>query len=318
MTRLAKSKHFQELLAEINERWMDPPSKTFACITLLNRSFLSKVWHCRAVTYISRKIREEIAFVLQQCQEHLSGIHRWKRPISHIVRRRPDAYARQDASTDWGMGGYCSQLKIWWQLQWSDLGEEFATKVREKKISINVLELAAIVVNYLAVVFGFATQDHGLRHQPRVHVGGDNTTADAWYKKFSNTNDSARGLTKILAFLMKNCNVGMDVEHVAGILNFFADAISRGLLAETLNPLFKCKCPSNTGALSCLQVPLSVTEISFKRFLPSAEMLSAISSTMLLRSTPTSLATNPKQWGRCIPDNNISFDFSNDWNWMLH
>ena len=62
------------------------------------------------------------------------------------------------------MGGYCSQLNIWWQLQWSDLGEEVATKVREKKISINVLELAAIVVNYLAVVFGFATQDHGLKH----------------------------------------------------------------------------------------------------------------------------------------------------------
>ena len=134
----------------------------------------------------------------------------------------------------------------------------------------------------------------------------------------SNTNDSACQLTKILAFMMKNCDVEMDVEHIAGILNFFANVISRCLPAKTLDPLFKCKCPSNTGALSCLQVPSSVTEISFKRFLPSAEMLSAISSTMLLRSTPTSLATNPKQWGRCIPDNNISFDFSNDWNWMLH
>ena len=93
MARLAKSKHFQELLAEIDERWMDPPSKTFARITLLNRSFLSKVWHCQAVTYISRQIREEIAFVLQQCQEHLLGTHCWKRPISHIVCQRPDAYA---------------------------------------------------------------------------------------------------------------------------------------------------------------------------------------------------------------------------------
>ena len=91
MARLAKSKHFQELLAEIVERWMDPPSKTFARITLLNRSFLSKVWHCRAVTYIFKQIKEEIAFILQQCQEHLLGTHCWKRPISHIVCRRLNA-----------------------------------------------------------------------------------------------------------------------------------------------------------------------------------------------------------------------------------
>ena len=54
--------------------------------------------------------------------------------------------------------------------------------------------------------------------------------------------------------MMKNCDVGMDVEHVAGILNFFADTISCGKPAETLDSLFKCKCLSNTGALSCLQV----------------------------------------------------------------
>ena len=116
------------------------------------------------------------------------------------------------------MGGSCAKLNIWWQISWSDLGEDVARSVRETKISINVLELAAIVVNYLAVMFRFAMQKHGLKHQPRVHVGGDNTTADAWYKNFSTTNDSARQLTKMLAFMMTNCNVETDVKHVAGIL----------------------------------------------------------------------------------------------------
>ena len=154
------------------------------------------------------------------------------------------------------MEGYCAKLNIWWKFRWSDLGEDVTRSVREKKISINVLELAAIVVNYLAAVFGgFLTHDHSLQHKPRVHFGGNNTTSDAWYKKKFNNNGSGHRITKILAFMMKNCDVGMDVEHVAGILNFFADVISRGKPAETLDPLFKNKNPSNTGALCCLQIP---------------------------------------------------------------
>ena len=118
--------------------------------------------------------------------------------------------------------------------------------------------------------------------------------------------------------MMKNCNVGMNVEHADRILNFFADAISRGKLVETLDPLFKCKCPSNTGALSCLQVPLLETRISFKHFLLSAEILSAISFSLLQKSTSTSLTPNPKAWGRCIPESNILFNFLNNWKWTLH
>ena len=80
------------------------------------------------------------------------------------------------------MGGYCAILGIWWQIPWSDLGVDVVRRIHTKIIGINVLELAAIIMNYLAVAFAFYTQVIGLNHNYRFHVGCNNTIADAWFK----------------------------------------------------------------------------------------------------------------------------------------
>ena len=211
------------------------------------------------------------------------------------------------------MGGYWTKVGIYWQIRWSKLGDKIVQDIKCEEIGINVLSLAAILVNYLAVIFAFLTQDHDMHHQLRIHIGDNNTTADAWYKKFSNPNEQACQLTKILNFLIKNSNVGMYIEHIAWILNFFANSISRGIFTETLDPLFKHKWPSNSGAFSCLQVPSLETKISFKRFLPSADMLSGIFCALLQQNMPSSLPHNPKAWGHCTLDNNVFFEFLNKW-----
>ena len=61
-------------------------------------------------------IGEEVAYIKLQCGEHLSKKFVWKRLISHIVERQPDAWMRQDASTRWGARGYCEALTYWWQI----------------------------------------------------------------------------------------------------------------------------------------------------------------------------------------------------------
>ena len=314
--RLAKTRHFQQLLAECDESWLDSAGKNFARFTMFNRSFLSRVWHCQSTAFISTAIRQEIAYILAQCKEHLSGQHLWKRPISHIVDRTPDAHGRQDASTKWGMGGYCASLRCWWQIKWTDLDPRVHQQIQQKRISINVLELTAIIVNYVAIAYGYTFVT--TQYQPRALFGGDNTTADAWYYKFANPNVSARTLTKLLAFFMKYSRVGLDVEHLAGILNFFADAISRGTPIETLHSHFKSKCPTNTLAKQCLQVPSHTCRISFKRFRPAEEILQLISSALLVENTAVTLLPKPKTWGHFAPEQNISFDFSKDWVWTLH
>ena len=81
------------------------------------------------------------------------------------------------------MGGYCTKLGIWWQISWSKLGNDIVQGIKSEAIGINLLKIATIVVNYLAVVFTFLTQDQDLCRQLHVHIGNNNTT-DAWYKIF--------------------------------------------------------------------------------------------------------------------------------------
>ena len=311
--RLQRKHHFKELLQEKDEKWLDPKRKSYAKYILLNRSFMNAVWHCGETTYMSQGIREEVAYIKLQCKEHLRKTFVWKRPISHIVQRHPDAWMRQDASTKWGAGGYCAALNFWWQTPWSDFGEEVVQKILTKEIHINVLELVAIVINYFAATAAFAKKD--MKWQPRVHCGGDNTTSLSWYKTFSNPNPRGRRLTKIMAEGHKFTNVGMDCDHYAGKLNYFADAISRGKPKDTMHNLFKKLCNSNEDARSCLQVPSSVQQLHLQRYLLKPELVSRLASALLLSNTATTRPLNGTRSGRFVQEQAISFDFSNNWTW---
>lgn len=105
--------------------------------------------------YITNNIREEIEYLLEQCKEHLNGTKRWEQHLGHIVKRVLDGRIRQDACTNWGMGGYSADLGFWWQVKWSDLSEVIPQLIEDGKISINVLELAAVVVNFFATALHF-------------------------------------------------------------------------------------------------------------------------------------------------------------------
>ena len=237
--------------------------------------------------------------------------------MSHIVKRDPDAYARQDASSSWGVGGYCANLNFWWQVKWEEFEDKVKESFRTRAVSINVGKLAAIVINYAAMVVAFTLRTM-LPFQPKFLCGGDNTTADAWYYKFSNPCPEARRLTKILSFLMKHCDIRMDVEHVAGLLNYFADAISRGKPKYTLESKFKRKCPNNRDALNCLQVQSTTAKLTLNRFHPAPEILHDITSALLQKNTTFQTSANPMNWGHFAQDNNISFDFLGSWTWTCH
>ena len=70
--------------------------------------------------------------------------------------------------------------------------------------------------------------------------------------KTPNSNKLARVLTKLLAMGQKYLGINIDVTHVAGKLNRFADVISRGRPSKTLHTIFKKEYLTNKDALSCL------------------------------------------------------------------
>ena len=113
-----------------------------------------------------------------QCVQHLKDIHCWVYQIRHFIKQTHDDKIRQDAFTGLGMGGGSGTLTYWWQLSWMDLhpevlGRIHLDKIDPRKLWINVLELAAIVVNLYAVLAAIADGHLKVDWQPMLHYGGD-------------------------------------------------------------------------------------------------------------------------------------------------
>ena len=321
--RPVHTKDFAELFAEEDEQWLDPPFKRFARKICHNESILKEVWRLKDKHWISKNIKEELLYMRTQCLQHINKVHRWVRPISHFIKREHDGKIRQDASTDWGMGGGSGTLTYWWQLSWMDLHPELINRIHlhkkdKNKLWINELELAAIVVNLFAASAAINAGHLNVNWQPMLHCGGDNTSANTWAKKFSNSNKYARALTKLLAMGQKYLGIDIDVEHVPGKLNGFADAVSRGRPSKTLNTILKKEYPTNDDVLSCLQVDSSVTKIVLHRFDPSPLLKSHISNSLLGRDTSLLEELNKSNSGRLVRGHDITFDFAvNSWKWTL-
>ena len=112
--RPVHTRDFDDLLAEDNKEWLDPPLKRFARRICPNQSILKAVWQLQDKHWMTINIKEELYYIQYQCVQHLRGVHQWVRPISHFIKRRHDGKIRQDACTGWGMGGGSGPLTYWW------------------------------------------------------------------------------------------------------------------------------------------------------------------------------------------------------------
>ena len=56
----------------------------------------------------------------------------------------------------------------------------------------------------------------------------------------------------------KHLSLDLIIDHVAGLLNGFSDAVSRGIPSTTLNTKLKKDFPTNEATFACLQVNPSV------------------------------------------------------------
>ena len=154
--------------------------------------------------------------------------------------------------------------------------------------------------------------------QPLLHMGGDNTSANCWTTKFSNSNKFARRLTKLLAMAQKNLGIDVIIDHVIGILNGFADAVSRGVPSITLDSHLKKDFATNDAAFACLQVSPTVTQVALKRFQPHPDLLLHIEYILLDKDTDDLPELCKSNSGQIVPEQTITFDFAaNNWSWTL-
>ena len=138
------------------------------------------------------------------------------------------------------MGGGSGELHYWWQVSWDDLDQEIHDRINNRqkndpsKLYINKLGLAALVVNFFAASAAYDNNHMEFAWQPVFECGGDNTSANCWYTKFSTANKFAGELTKLLAMGQKHLGIDLRIVHVRGKQNGFADAVSRGIPTTTL------------------------------------------------------------------------------------
>ena len=222
------------------------------------------------------------------------------------------------------MGGGSGELRYWWQVCWQTWNPEIHRRINDlpkdhpDKLWINELEFAAIVVNIFAASAALENQYMVFDWQSLLHMGGDNTSANCWTTKFSNSNKFARRLTKLLAMAQKNLGIDVIIDHVIGILNGFADAVSRGVSSITLDSHLKKDFATNEAAFACLQVNPSVKQVALPRFQPSLELMSHIECILLDKSTDILPELCKNNSGQIAPEQTITFDFSaNNWSWTL-
>ena len=95
-------------------------------------------------------------------------------------------------------------------------------------ISINLLEFLVEIINYAAITILFQIHPELCKHLfPTLLNWTDNTTSKSWIKKAATKTVKGKALQRILCLIMINNPVGITVEHIAGINNILADAISR-------------------------------------------------------------------------------------------
>ena len=138
-----------------------------------------------------------------------------------------------------------------------------------KLISINVLEYAAVIVNYAASCWFYQQEPDESDPFPVVRLNADNTSADSWMETACNSSLIGRALSRLQCALMINNAVGFHTGHVTTAQNVIEDRIS----------CIKRKTHSMSEFVQILQDYPGIA--GRRRFQPSAELISHVMDAIL-------------------------------------
>ena len=213
------------------------------------------------------------------------------RPLGHMVGRDPSGVGHSDSCLH-AAGGYSIEMNFWWYIEWPESVRRQTLKyVKNDKnntlISINVLEYAAGIIEFIAALHYFKTYhtDKTDPH-PTVLLYADNTTAESWLLKGCKSSMIGRSLGRLQCSLMINSPVGLYIDHVTTKDNKIADRISRIKSETDVSSYYKSLVQDFPQLASC------------RRFHPSAELTSSIIALLLRKKSQDPLEVR----GRILAD----------------
>ena len=167
-------------------------------------------------------------------------------------------------------------MRFWWYFEWPEsVRKHTLIYIRSNKdgtlISINVLEYAAILINYAAAIHYFNNNTEVADPYPVVLFRTDNSASESWMDKACNRSLIGRALSQLQCSMMINNHVGFHTGHVTTANNIIADRISR--------------IKRNTNSIRNFATILQdYPELAgCRRFQPSAEIISHIMDAILLK-----------------------------------
>ena len=322
-SRLAHSKHFEAILAETHKVWLEADGGAKDAKLLGLRSAQARLlWRCEAITFTPLVVHEQAEWLLAIINDHLQDNTTWTRPFNHIVRRQADWKVIQDASSSFGTGGHAPVLRFFFQVSWADFGPAVVDKIRTTlnkggvtDMHINWMEYIASLLSYAGTLTAAQAPEHWRPYPPKVMLVGDNKTTNKAVKKGSARSDSiiAQALTKIFCWLQRHSQIATDSTYVNTHDNLFAYDLSRAMLATWVNKLTTM---STNELITYTMIPQTneplMSTLSYRRFLPSVDLMSAILGAVLHpEQQPNSFPQlNVKNLGRLSNDNSISINFS--------
>ena len=249
-------------------------------------SVTAKAVHkARLPIHINKTLREELRLITTALSADWINM---QRPIGHMVKRVPSGTGYSDSCLS-AAGGFSIDMTFWWYIEWPEAIQKRTLRfIKNNKnnqlISINVLEYAALILNFIASTHYFRTYHNDVTDPfPTSLLYADNSTCEAWGKlKQCKTSMIGRNLGRLQCALMINNHVGINIDHVTTTQNEIADRISRIKHETNALPEFHKLLQDFPQLKSC------------RRFHPSPELVSSITAVLLREKSFDPLAAANK------------------------
>lgn len=245
------------------------------------KSRVAKLPHLQDNKYpIVKSMRNELNFLIQLLDDESTN---WHSPIAHNVERDPTFNSHADSCLE-EMGGFSIKLAFMWHVPFPDEICKRTIKYVKSgphQIGINVLEFAAIIINYAAALTAIAICFPDDDPYPILLNHADNKSAVKWVRLCTES-IIGRRLAILFCFLIMDEPLGINAKWLAGDENVIADAISR----------IKSNMSTNTSSLTYTDLFQSLKKQypvlkNCRTFQPSQSLLSLLWRTILTENLPT-------------------------------
>lgn len=203
---------------------------------------IKQVWDSNRPVFIPTNIAKELKFLGNLLASDAKYI--WYRPLGLLVNRLPDSVTFTDAC-GLAMGGLDEKLQFMWYISVQDL---LGTSIPPQHI--NILEFIGMIINIFFEILALKNINSwaplGLLPSAGalIRARTDNTSALGWFRHSARSRDPAvQNLCSLLLQLLFFANsfapISFQTDHVPGVENGKADAISRPQKFPTWESIFE-------------------------------------------------------------------------------